>query len=189
MYYYLKGTIVEQGENYIVIDVGGIGYQVLVMHPLDFPLFELVLVYVAHIVREDEEYFVGFKDLQEKKVFNQLISVKGIGPRTALTALRGISIDEFIACIQNEDIKRLKKLEGIGPKAASQIILDLQGVLALEEVQPTTKLNKAQEDAKIALKNLGFKVKDIEECLKKIDDDTLKTEEYITLVLRTIRKG
>ena len=130
MYYYLKGTIVEQGENYIVIDVCGIGYQVLVMHPLDFPLFELCLVYIAHIVREDEEYFVGFKDLQEKKVFNQLISVKGIGPRTALTALRGISIDEFIACIQNEDIKRLKKLEGIGPKAASQIILDLKGSLS-----------------------------------------------------------
>ena len=83
----------------------------------------------------------------------------------------------------------LISVSGIGPKAASQIILDLQGVLALEEVQPTTKLNKAQEDAKIALKNLGFKVKDIEDCLKKIDDDTLKTEEYITLVLRTIRKG
>ena len=118
MYYYLKGTIVEQGDNYIVIDVCGVGYQVLVMHPQDFPLFELVLVYVAHIVREDEEYFVGFKDLQEKKVFNQLISVKGIGPRTALTALRGISIDEFIKCenspikllnLDKNEIKKLKK--------------------------------------------------------------------------------
>lgn len=192
MYYYLKGTIVEQGENYIVIDVGGIGYQVLVMHPLDFPLFELVLVYIAHIVREDEEYFVGFKDLQEKKVFNQLISVKGIGPRTALTALRGISIDEFIACIQNEDIKRLKKLEGIGPKAASQIILDLKGSLSDFGVisSKTTKkaLNKAQEEALLALKTLGFKVKEIEESFERINDDSLSTEEYVTAVLRMMRR-
>ena len=192
MYYYLKGTIVEQGENYIVIDVGGIGYQVLVMHPEDFPLFELVLVYVAHIVREDEEYFVGFKDLQEKKVFNQLISVKGIGPRTALTALRGITIDEFVACIQNEDIKRLKKLEGIGPKAASQIILDLKGSLSDFGVvsSKTTKkgMNKAQEEALLALKSLGFKVKEIEECFERINDDSLTTEQYVTAVLRMMRR-
>lgn len=192
MYYYLKGTIVEQGENYIVIDVGGIGYQVLVMHPEDFPLFELVIVYIAHIVREDEEYFVGFKDLQEKKIFNQLITVKGIGPRTALTALRGITIDEFVACIQNEDIKRLKKLDGIGPKAASQIILDLKGSLSdfgVVSNKVTKKgLNKNQEEALLALKTLGFKVKEIEECFDRINDDTLSTEQYVTSVLRMMRR-
>ena len=192
MYYYLKGTVVEQGENYIVLDIGGIGYQVLVMHPEDFPLFELCLVYIVHVVREDEEYFVGFKNLQEKKVFNQLISVKGIGPRTALTALRGISIEEFIACIQFEDVKRLKKLDGIGPKAASQIILDLKGSLSDFGVVSTKTskkgLNKAQEEASQALKSLGFKVKDIEECFDKINDDTLSTEQYVTQILRMMRK-
>ena len=194
MYYYLKGTIVEQGENYIVIDVGGVGYQVLVMHPEEFPLLELVRVFVAHIVREDEEYFVGFKDLQEKKVFNQLISVKGIGPRTALTALRGITIDEFIKCIEFEDVKRLKKIDGIGPKAASQIILDLKGSLSDFGVVSTTskvskpKLTKSQEDAIQGLKLWGFKVKDIEECLEKINDDSLSTEEYIKLCLKMLRK-
>ena len=192
MYYYLKGTIVEQGENYIVIDIGGIGYKVLVMHPEDFPLFELVLVYIAHIVREDEEYFVGFKNLQEKKVFNQLISVKGIGPRTALTALKGISIEEFINCIELEDVKRLKKLEGIGPKAASQIILDLKGSLSdFGVVSPKVvkqSLNKNQEEAMQGLKLLGFKVKEIEECFDKINDNSLSTEEYIRTVLRMLRK-
>ena len=192
MYYYLKGTIVEQGDNYIVIDVAGVGYQVLVMHPEDFPLFEMVLVYVAHIVREDEEYFVGFKDLKEKKVFNQLISVKGIGPRTALTALRGISIDDFVACIQLEDVKRLKKLDGIGPKAASQIILDLKGSLtdfgSINAKQVRKALNKNQEEAMQALKLLQFKVKEIEECFEKINDDTLSTEEYIRTALRMMRK-
>ena len=192
MYYYLKGTIVEQGENYIVIDVGGVGYQVLVMHPEEFPLLELVRVFVAHIVREDEEYFVGFKDLQEKKVFNQLISVKGIGPRTALTALRGITIDEFIKCIEFEDVKRLKKLDGIGPKAASQIILDLKGSLSdfgVVSCKTTKKgMNKAQEEALLALKSLGFKVKEIEECFERINHDSLTTEQYVTAVLRMMRR-
>ena len=194
MYYYLKGTIVEQGENYIVIDVSGVGYQVLVMHPEEFPLFEIVRIYIAHIVREDEEYFVGFKDLQEKKVFNQLISVKGIGPRTALTALRGITIDEFIRCIEFEDVKRLKKLDGIGPKAASQIILDLKGSLSdFGVVSSQTKVNKPvltknQEDAIQGLKLWGFKAKDIEECLERINDTSLSTEEYIRLCLKMLRK-
>ena len=194
MYYYLKGTIVEQGENYIVIDVSGVGYQVLVMHPEEFPLFEIVRIYIAHIVSEDEEYFVGFKDLQEKKVFNQLISVKGIGPRTALTALRGITIDEFIRCIEFEDVKRLKKLDGIGPKAASQIILDLKGSLSdFGVVSSQTKVNKPvltknQEDAIQGLKLWGFKAKDIEECLERINDTSLSTEEYIRLCLKMLRK-
>ena len=192
MYYYLKGTIVEHFENNVVIDVGGIGYQVLVMRPEDFPLFEMVRVYVSHIVREDEEYFVGFRDLKEKEVFNQLISVKGIGPRTALSALRGISIDEFIACIQFEDVKRLKKLDGIGPKAASQIILDLKGSLsnfgvATPKVTKQT-FNKNQLNAIEGLKVWGFKAKDIEECISKINDDSLTTEEYIKTCLRMLRK-
>ena len=100
--------------------------------------------------------------------------------------------DEFIACIQNEDIKRLKKLEGIGPKAASQIILDLKGSLSDFGVvsSKTTKksLNKAQEEALLALKTLGFKVKEIEESFERINDDSLSTEEYVTAVLRMMRR-
>lgn len=192
MYYYLKGTIVEHFENNIVIDVGGIGYQVLVMRVEDFPLLEMVRVYISHIVREDEEYFVGFKSLKEKEVFTKLISVKGIGPRTALSALRGISIDEFITCIEFEDVKRLKKLDGIGPKAASQIILDLKGslsnfgVITPKVSKPT--FNKNQLDAIEGLKMWGFKVKDIEECMSKIEDNSLSAEEYIKTCLRMLRK-
>lgn len=189
MYYYLKGFIVELGENYVVIDVNSIGYQVLMMHPEDYSIGDEVLIYIAHIVREDEEYFIGFKSLKEKSLFNKLINCKGIGPKTALSALRGISVDEFIECIQKEDVKRLKKLEGIGPKAASQIILDLKGSLVDYDVKETKKhINQNMEDALQALKSLGFKEKDIMEYFKSIDDDTLTTQEYITRALRNIRK-
>lgn len=189
MYYYLRGQIIEVNYDSIIIDVSGVGYHVLMSHPEVFYVNQNALVYISHIVREDEQYFVGFSSLREKDVFNKLINCKGIGPRTALGALRDITLDEFLYAIQTSDVKRLKKLSGIGPKAASQIILDLQGVLALGETTSSNKLNKAQEDAKAALKNLGFKVKDIEDCFKKIDDDSLTCEQYITQVLRMIRKG
>ena len=189
MYYYLKGKIVEQTSDSVIIDVNGVGYQILVMHPEDFVLYNDTLIYVSYIVREDEQYFVGFKTLKEKEVFSKLITCKGIGPKTALNALRDITLDEFLSAIANSDVKRLKKLSGIGPKAASQIILDLQGVLAISNSgEVPSKLNKAQEDAKQALKTLGFKVKDIEECFKIINDDSLSTEQYITQALRIIRK-
>lgn len=189
MYYYVRGTIVEVYLESVIVDVMGIGYQILMSHTENFQVGQTALIYISHIVREDDEYFVGFSSLEEKDVFNKLINCKGIGPKTALNALRDITLEEFIDAILNSDIKRLKKLPGIGPKAASQIILDLQGVLKIEENKSTVRLNKAQEDAKSALKNLGFKIKDIEECIKKIDDDSLTTEQYVSSILRMIRKG
>ena len=189
MYYYVRGTIVEVYIDSVVVDVSGIGYHILMSHPEVYSVGQTSLIYVSHIVREDEQYYVGFSSLEEKDLFNKLIDCKGIGPKTALNALRDITIEEFIDAINNSDVKRLKKLPGIGPKAASQIILDLQGILKVEENKATLKLNKAQEDAKSALKNLGFKVKDIEECIKKINDDSLSTEQYVTQILKMIRKG
>ena len=186
MYYYLRGTIVEIYLDSIVIDVQGVGYKVLMSHTDSLKLGEVALIYISHIVREDEQYFVGFTSLKEKDVFSKLITCKGIGPKTAINALRDISLDDFLYAVATSDVKRLKKLNGIGPKAASQIILDLQGTITTSvEVK---KLNKNQEDAKMALKNLGFKVKDIEDYLKRIDNDNLTTEEYITSVLKMIRK-
>ena len=182
----------EVYNDSIIIDVSGVGYQVFMSHPEVFSPRQSALVYISHIVREDEQYFVGFSSLKEKDVFNKLINCKGIGPRTALGALRDITLDEFLVAIQTSDVKRLKKLSGIGPKAASQIILDLKGSLSDFGVisSKTTKktMNKNQEEAMQGLKVLGFKVKEIEECFERINDDSLTTEEYIRTGLRMLRK-
>ncbi len=189
MYYYLKGEIISVSSDNVIIDVSGVGYQVLMSHPETFSVGQIALIYISYIVREDEQYFVGFSSLKEKEVFTKLIGCKGIGPKTALTALRDISLDDFLKAIVTSDVNTLKKLSGIGPKAASQIILDLRGVLTVSNSLSKEKLNQSQEDAKTALKTLGFKVKDIEECLRKIDDNSLSTEQYITQVLRMIKRG
>lgn len=190
MYYYLNGVIVDVNEEYAVIDVHGVGYKFFHINQNDYTIGEQMLVYTLHIVREDDELFVGFKDLRSKDVFTKLISVKGIGPKTAVSALQGIRIDDFLNMIALEDIKSLKKLPGIGPKAAAQIILDLKGSLAKDMETPLPKkmvLNKEQEDAKNVLKTLGFKAKEIEDVLEKLPT-VLTASEYVNEVLRRLGK-
>lgn len=190
MYYYLRGKIVEVNDDFAVIDVNGIGYEFLLINKNDFFVGEDALVYTLHIVREDDELFVGFKDLESKSVFSKFISVKGIGPKTAINALKDTTIAKFKEMIVNEDLKGLKKLSGIGPKAAGQIILDLKGSLkqsALETIDGYKKLNKEQEDAKNVLKSLGFRVKDIDDVLNKLPE-VLSASEYVNEVLKRIGK-
>lgn len=193
MYYYLRGTIVEVYPEFCVIDVNGVGYEFLCINPSDFTLFEQTKVYTQHIVKEDDELFVGFKTLREKDIFNRLISVKGIGPKTAVNALRGTTIDKFCDMINNDDLKNLKKLPGIGPKAAAQIILDLKGKIksstinnVINQVNNVT-LNKEQEDAKVVLKSLGFKTKDIEDVLSKLPE-VLSASDLVNEALKRLGK-
>lgn len=188
MYYYLKGQIVEVNDEFAVIDVNGVGYEFLVINKNDFNVGDYLLVYTLHIVREDDELFVGFKTIEEKNVFTKFISVKGIGPKTAINALKDTTIDKFKEMIINEDIKGLKKLSGIGPKAAGQIILDLKGSLkqsSLSSIESKTKFNKEQEDALSVLKSLGFKGKDIEDILNKLPE-VLSASEYVNEVLKRL---
>ena len=188
MYYYLKGQIVEVNDGFAVIDVNGVGYEFLIINKNDFNVGDYLLVYTLHIVREDDELFVGFKTIEEKNVFTKFISVKGIGPKTAINALKDTTIDKFKEMIINEDIKGLKKLSGIGPKAAGQIILDLKGSLkqsSLSSIESKTKFNKEQEDALSVLKSLGFKGKDIEDILNKLPE-VLSASEYVNEVLKRL---
>ena len=192
MYYYLKGKIVESNEEFAVIDVHDVGYEFMTINQNDFVVGEDVTVYTLHIVREDAELFVGFKTLREKEIFSQIISVKGVGPKTAVTALRGTTIDKFIAMIDTNDVKSLKKLPGIGSKVASQIILDMKGslstsVLTSEETVKKVKLNSEQEAAKNVLKALGFKAKEIDDVLAKLPE-ILTASEYINECLKRLGK-
>lgn len=188
MYYYLKGQIVELNDEFAVIDVNGVGYEFLIINKNDFNIGEYTLVYTLHIVREDDELFVGFKDLESKSVFTKFISCKGIGPKTAINALKDTTIDKFKEMIVNEDIKSLKKLSGIGPKAAAQIILDLKGSLkqsSFNNVETYKKLNDEQVAAKDVLKSMGFKSKDIDDILNKLPDN-LTANVYVIEVLKKV---
>ena len=125
MYFYIKGTVVEQYGSYIVLDKDNIGYLINVANPYSFELNKEYKVFIYQQIREDENSLYGFKTLEEKDLFLKLISVKGIGPKMALPILATVSINGIVDAIERENILYLKKFPKIGEKAARQIILDL----------------------------------------------------------------
>lgn len=186
MYSYFYGKIVDIIGQNTIIDVHDIGYSFMHLKEDDFPLGNIVKVYLYHVVKEDDEFLVGFKTKEERDLFEKLITVKGIGPRTAVTCLSDVKSEELLNAINQGDIKYLKKLPGIGPKAAQQIILDLKGKLVNDD-KNNSKYNKNQEDAILALKGLGFKTKEIEDIIARLPE-TLQSEQLISESLRRLKK-
>ena len=131
MYFYIKGTVVEQYGSYIVLDKDNIGYLINVANPYSFELNKEYKVFIYQQIREDENSLYGFKTLEEKDLFLKLISVKGIGPKMALPILATGSINGIVDAIERENILYLKKFPKIGEKAARQIILDLKGKIKM----------------------------------------------------------
>jgi len=184
MYYSFKGIITSVRKDFVVIEVGGIGFQVFVPHINDYLKDEEVFIFVHQVVREDEQYLVGFKSEYEKEAFLSLISVKGIGPRTALGAMSATSAEELFSAIAANNITFLKKLPGIGAKAASQIILDLKGQLT---GTPSGNPNQYDE-VRDALKGLGYKIKEIENILATINEKDATNEDILRLALKKLKK-
>ena len=186
MIYSLKGKIIAKGESSIAIDVRDVAYECLVSRTEDFAYGEEVTVYTYEVFGENEHYLAGFSTLLEKEAFQSLITVKGIGPKTALTALSATTADALFKAIQSNNTAYLKKLPGIGPKAAAQIILDLKGHLTTDGIKGDPK---QYDDVKAALKSLGFKVKEIDEALSSINDPSLDNQGLLKAALKKLRSN
>ena len=135
------------------------------------------------MVREDEQYLVGFSSLDEKQVFLSLIKVKGLGPRTVIGALSATTPNDVKNAIASNNVVYLKKLPGIGAKAASQNILDLKGELTGTKGDPTV-----YDEVYEALKELGFKGAAIERVLATINEKDAKPEDVLRIALAKLRK-
>lgn len=167
MYEYIKGKITIIEPTYIVLENNLIGYLVTVSNPYQFDINADITLYLYQYVREDMIQLFGFKTKDEKKMFLKLISVTGIGPKSALSILASMQIDEFINAIESGNAKYLTKYPGIGLKTAQQIILDLKGKLVLNN--EITIKNQVKEDLEQALLNLGYKKQEINKAINKLD--------------------
>lgn len=183
MYFYLNGIIKLHQKQAIVIDVNGVGYIVCVSHPEDYPIGSQVLVYTVFYVRENEQFLVGFKTFEEKQLFTRLVSVKGVGPKTAMSALGSSTPQKLVEAISSSNMLYLTSLDGVGPKAASQIILDLRGKLTLNT---SSTGEKELDDAISGLISFGFTKKEVMDAVSRISAHGLKTEEYISQALRLL---
>ncbi|MBR0439419.1 MAG: Holliday junction branch migration protein RuvA [Bacilli bacterium] len=184
MIYFLKGKVTLKDKDTLVIDVRDVGYQVLVSHIDEYNIGDEVLIYTYNVVREDEQYLVGFSSLEEKSVFLSLIKVKGLGPKSAIGALSSTSPQEVINAIASNNVAYLKKLPGIGAKAAAQIILDLKGELTGGSKGDPTVYDEVYE----ALKGLGFKGAAIDRVLATINEPGASSEDILRIALNKLRK-
>lgn len=183
MIYFLRGVIHQVDNDSVVIDVNDVGYQVLVSHVTNYEVGQKVLLYTYNVVREDENYLIGFSDVEERNVFLSLIKVKGLGPKTVIGALSATTPQDVINAISSNNVAFLKKLPGLGAKAAGQIILDLKGELTGSKGNP-----KQYEEVYDALKSLGFKGAAIDRVLASINEPNASTEDILRIALSRLRK-
>lgn len=206
---YIKGTLEMKMTGYIVIDVGGLGYKVFMSDSGIEKLGnigETVKVHTYYKVREDDISIFGFNTLEELKMFELLISVSGVGAKTALGMLAVCEPTEFALAVITEDVKTLTQMPGIGAKSAQRIILELKDKIKKEQqIQELTKATegirgvktkleeKIENEEKIdeaiaALQVLGYNKREIEKAFDKLVKENMTTEELIRKGLSILGK-
>ncbi len=202
---YIKGTLEMKMTEYVVIDVGGLGYKIF-MSEVGIEklgnIGENVKVHTYYRVREDDISIYGFNTLEELKMFELLLGVSGVGAKTALAMLAVCEPSEFALAVIAEDVKTLTGIPGIGPKSAKRIILELKDKMKKEqqveaiknqiENKEPTKLQKAIEnsdkieEATAALQVLGYNKKEIDKTFEKAEIQDKTTEELIKIGLKLL---
>lgn len=174
MYNYLIGEITEINPKHITVEVNDIGFLVYTPSPFDFKINEKTKVFIYQHVREDLLQLFGFKTINAKHLFIKLLSVKGIGPKSAMAILATGNVDDVIGAIEIGNVKFLSKFPGIGPKASQQIILDLKGKVNFEaeKLIVTDNISEVSE----ALQALGYKAKEIKKAVKDLDSSKTTSE-------------
>ncbi|MGM9953018.1 MAG: Holliday junction branch migration protein RuvA [Intestinibaculum porci] len=189
MYNYIKGIITEFYSDHIVLENNGIGYLIYVPNPYVYKKKEEVTVYVFQSITENDMRLYGFRSAKEKDLFLMLIKVKGIGPKSAIVILASGEVNDIINAIENDNTKYLKSFPGIGPKAASQIILDLKGKFdGLTRLEAMPVDNPAYEEACEVLVALGYKEKDVDKVMGSLKDEDLDTNGYVKKALALMVK-
>ena len=169
MYGYIKGVVTEVTPKYIVEENNGIGYILIVPNPYSFEKGKDYKIYTYLHVREDVFDLYGFKEEDQRDLFLKLISVSGIGPKSALSILAAGSVKEIVLAIENRNDVYLKKFPGIGQKASQQIILDLRGKLNYDNSDTIIPVNSKIQDVEEALVSLGYNKKELKKVLSKLD--------------------
>jgi Holliday junction DNA helicase RuvA len=187
----LNGRLIEKNPTDLLIECGGVGYEVKIsLNTFSvLPNQEAIVIYTKQIIREDAHMLYGFASKDEREMFTHLISVSGIGPNTAIIMLSSMTPDEIAQAIVSEDVSRIQKVKGIGTKTAQRVIIDLKGKVAKMELGTENIFslnNRNRFDALNALVSLGFDKKSAEKVLDKIDTGTLTVEELIKEALRLL---
>jgi len=190
MFAYIKGSLEMKFKNYVVIDVGGIGYKIFMAENAIETIGDIgniVKVFTYYRVREDDVSIFGFKTQEELRTFELLISVSGVGAKSALVMLSCIEPSEFAIAVISNNVKLLTQVPGIGPKSAQRIILELKDKLKADQSEEQIEESKANsskvtenvQEAISGLMVLGYSRKDIEKAFEHLAVESLSVEDLI----------
>lgn len=191
----LQGKVLSKQAPDLLLDVQGVGYEVLV--PLntffDIPdIGELVTLHTHFVVREDAQQLYGFSQLDERLLFRHLIKVNGVGPKMALAILSGMSVKEFSRCVKLDEVTTLVKIPGVGKKTAERLLIEMRDKIAkitgdsskeiIEEVTQDISL-----EAESALTALGYKPQDAAKMVNRVAGEHItNAEELIRAALKSM---
>ena len=190
---FLRGRLAAKHPPQLVVDVGGVGYEVEAPMSTFYGLPGLgaeVQLHTHLVVREDAHVLFGFGSERERSLFRELIKVSGVGPRIALAILSGITVDEFHRCVEGQDVATLVRVPGIGRKTAERLVIEMRDRLkglagpAFVPAGGAPTAAGAQGEAFAALVALGYKPPEVTRLLQKVDASVTSTEELIRHALR-----
>ncbi|MCH8536388.1 MAG: Holliday junction branch migration protein RuvA [Alkalimonas sp.] len=201
----LRGILLEKLAPDVLLDVAGVGYEVQLPLTSFYQLPEIgqeTVLYTHFVVREDAQLLYGFVSSSERALFRQLIKANGVGPKLALTILSGLSADDFVRCVQQDDLTTLVKLPGIGKKTAERLLVEMRDRLKDWGIQPSSAaagglpgsagvLNlssseQAIQDAVGALLSLGYTQQQASKAVKNVKTDDMNSEQLIKAALRSM---
>ncbi|MBS9339214.1 Holliday junction branch migration protein RuvA [Fructobacillus sp. M2-14] len=203
MYEYLKGLITQVSPGTIVLETkDGVGYKIYPANPYHFEVNQEAQVFVEQIVRENEMSLYGFATITEKQLFNKLLNVSGIGPKSALAILAGAKPADLVSAIEQSQVDYLTQFPGVGKKTAQQIVLDLSGKMNdfaslaeqssesfADSTVASAQSSSNLEDALAALEALGYGPKDIKKVEKSLLGQGGSTSDLVSKGLTLLVTG
>lgn len=180
----LIGKVVKKDPTHVHINVNGVIYEVFISLNCSAKIIsDEVQVEITEIIREDTHALYGFVDSSEKKLFDTVIKINGIGPKVAMAICSTFTPSSFAQIVSNNDVKMLQRVPGIGPKGASRILVELSGVVIDATNEPENSINL---EAALALESLGFKKEVVDRTLKTCSSTT--TSELVREALKKLQK-
>ncbi|AXA67898.1 Holliday junction branch migration protein RuvA [Pseudomonas oryzihabitans] len=193
----LRGTLAEKQPPHLLLDVGGVGYEVEVPMTTLYrlpPQGEIVTLHTHLVVREDAHLLYGFGEKRERELFRELIRLNGVGPKLALALMSSLEVDELVRCVQAQDTAALVKVPGVGKKTAERLLVELKdrfkaweslpGIAPLVLPNQAAVVASAEADAVSALVALGFKPQEASRAVAAVEGDDLSSEELIRRALK-----
>ncbi len=193
----LRGTLAEKQPPHLLLDVGGVGYEVEVPMTTLYRLpaqGEVVTLHTHLVVREDAHLLYGFGEKRERELFRELIRLNGVGPKLALALMSSLEVDELVRCVQAQDTSVLVKVPGVGKKTAERLLVELKDRFKawenLPAIAPLVLPNQApaavsaEADAVSALVALGFKPQEASRAVAAVEGEDLSSEELIRRALK-----